>query len=81
MYYFYILQCRDGTLYCGITNNLDRRVKQHNFGKGSKYVKTHGGGTIVYSENFSTINQALKREVEVKKWKRAKKLLLINRPG
>lgn len=77
MYYFYILECKDGSLYCGSTNDLANRSKLHNSGKGSVYVRTHGGGTIIYSENFKTIGDAMRREIEVKKWPRLKKLKLI----
>ncbi len=77
MFYFYILRCKDGTLYCGSTNDITKREKLHNTGKGSKYVRAHGGGTIVYTESFATINEALRREAAIKKWSRLKKLALI----
>lgn len=77
MFYFYILLCKDITLYCGTTNDLKKRELVHNSGKGSKYVHAHGGGKIIYNEKFKTINEALRREAEVKKWKRQKKLSLI----
>lgn len=77
MYNFYILRCKDGTLYSGVTKNLKNRLKLHNSGKGSVYVKTRGGGKIVYSEKYKTIGNALRREIEVKKWPRPKKILLI----
>jgi predicted GIY-YIG superfamily endonuclease len=77
MFYFYILKCKDGTLYCGSAKNLEDRLAKHNSGKGSKYVISRGGGKIVYSENFRSWNKTLKREAEIKKWARAKKLQLI----
>lgn len=77
MYYFYLLKCKDGSLYSGSTNNLLQREKLHNLGKGSKYVRAHGGGRIVYSEKFRSRNKALRRELEVKKWQRIKKIALI----
>lgn len=77
MFYFYILRCKDGTLYCGSTTNISQREKQHNTGRGSKYVWAHGGGNIVYHEAFKTIGDALRREIEVKKWPRIKKVKLI----
>lgn len=79
MYYFYILQCQDKTLYCGYAKNLKARELEHNSGKGSKYVRAHGGGKIIYSEEYATISDALKREAEVKSWTRQKKLLLIKK--
>ena len=80
MYYFYILQCLDNTLYCGYAKDVNLREQEHNSGNGSKYVRAHGGGKVVYSEKFETISQATKREAEVKKWSRIKKLNLINKP-
>jgi len=77
MFYFYILKCKDGTLYSGSAKDLKQREKKHNSGKGSKYVFAHGGGKIVYSEKFRSWGKTLKREAEVKKLSRAKKLSLI----
>ncbi len=77
MNYFYILKCKDGTLYSGTTKNIKERAKKHNTGKGSKYVWAHGGGTIIYSEKYKTLSQALKREAQVKNWPRIKKLALL----
>ena len=77
MFYFYLLRCKDGSLYCGSTNNLEKRLKLHNTGKGSAYVKSRGGGEIVYSESFETVGDAMRREIEVKKWSKAKKEKLL----
>ena len=77
MYYFYILQCKDKTFYCGYAKDLKSRETEHNSGKGSKYVTAKGGGKIIYSEKYETISQAMIREAEVKKWTRDKKLELI----
>ena len=77
MHYFYIVRCKDDTLYCGSTNNLENRIKRHNSGKGSVYVKTHGGGKIVYSETYDTLAEAMQRETQIKKWSRIKKENLI----
>ena len=79
MHYFYILECNDHTLYCGYAKDIKKREAEHNSGKGSKYVRAHGGGKIVYSEKFKTLSEALKREAEIKKWPRAKKLILIKK--
>jgi putative endonuclease len=76
-YYFYLLQCRDGSLYSGITVNLVARELAHNSGRGSTYVRSRGGGTIVYYESYQNKGSALKREVAVKKLKRQEKLILI----
>lgn len=77
MYYFYILQCKDGSFYCGSTNDLANREKVHNSGKGSAYVSSRGGGKIIYHEKFSDKSSALRREAEVKKWPRQKKSDLV----
>lgn len=77
MHYFYILKCRDQSLYSGVAKDLEKREAVHNSGKGSKYVWAHGGGKIVYSEKFRTIGKALKREAEVKKFSRQEKLVLV----
>jgi putative endonuclease len=77
MFYFYILKCKDGTLYSGSTNDLKQREQKHNSGKGSKYVFARGGGKVVYSEKFRSWGKTLRREAEVKKWARIKKLNLI----
>jgi putative endonuclease len=80
MFYVYLLRCQDGSLYCGSTNNLEKRLKLHNTGRGSAYVKSRGGGEIVYSESFATLGEALRREIEVKKWSKTKKEKLVTSP-
>lgn len=77
MYYCYLLRCADGTLYCGSTKDPKRRVQQHNAGKGSIYVRTHGGGKLVYTERFTTIGDALRRELQIKKLTRQEKQKLV----
>lgn len=76
-YYFYILKCRDKTLYCGITKDMKKRSELHNAGLGSTYVRSRGGGKMIYFEAYKKIGDALRREIEVKKWPRSKKLLLV----
>lgn len=80
MFYFYILRCKDNTLYCGSTKDLEKRIKLHNSGKGSAYVRSRGGGKIVYTETFHTLGNALRREIEVKKWSKSKKESLVKDP-
>ncbi len=77
-YYFYMLKCQDRTLYCGIAKDVQKRLLAHNAGKGSAYVRSRGGGKLVYSEACKNVSLALKREIEVKKWPRVKKLALIS---
>jgi putative endonuclease len=75
-YYFYILKCKDKTLYCGIAKDLVKRLAMHNSGKGSAYVRSRGGGKLIYSKAYKSFSLALKREAAVKKWSRAQKLEL-----
>ena len=76
MYTVYIIQCRDRTLYTGITNDLKRRLKQHSTGKGSKYVKTRLPFELVYAEKLASRSDALKRELQIKRLPRYEKLEL-----
>jgi len=73
----YILRCADGTLYCGVTNNIERRLTQHNSGKGAKYTMRRGPVTLVYSEAAPDRSAAQKREAAIKKLTRPQKLSLI----
>lgn len=77
MCYIYILECADNTLYTGWTTDLTKRLKCHNSGKGSKYTRCRLPVKIVYFEKFKDKSSALKRECEIKKLTRDKKLLLI----
>ncbi len=79
LYSVYILECADKTLYVGSTNNLEKRVKQHNESKqGAHYTKIRRPVILKYSEKFKTLRKALQREIEIKSWTRKKKLELIN---
>ena len=78
MYYVYLIQCKDKSIYTGITNNLNRRFKEHKDKIGGHYTSSHKVEKIVYTEKFKTKSEALKREIEIKNWKRNKKLALIN---
>ena len=73
----YILECSDGTLYTGWTTDLDRRVKAHNAGKGAKYTKSRRPVKLVYFESFSTKQEAMRREWEIKQLKRQEKEIMI----
>jgi putative endonuclease len=73
----YILECGDGTLYTGVTNDVDRRVSQHQEGKGARYTRTHGPVALVYKEECGTRSQALSRECAVKSLPRRRKEELI----
>ncbi len=77
MNYTYILKCRDGSLYTGWTNNLERRVREHNAGKGAKYTKSRRPVSLVYFEVFDTKEEAMRREYAIKHLKRKDKLKLL----
>jgi len=77
MYFLYILSCADGTLYTGITNNLPRRLAQHEAGKGAKYTRGRSPLTLVYVAPCASKSAALKEECRVKGLSRAGKLALI----
>ncbi len=77
MYFVYILVCRDETLYCGYTNDLEARLAAHNNGKGAKYTKSRLPVQLSYYESFETKSEALKREAAIKKLTRKQKLNLI----
>ena len=77
MNYTYILQCSDGTYYTGWTNDIEKRVKAHNEGKGAKYTKYRRPVELVYYETFQTKQEAMRREYEIKHLPRKKKELLI----
>jgi len=79
MWYIYILQCSDNTLYTGITTNLKRRIIEHNSSNlGAKYTKMRRPVKLVYSEELENRSQATKREIEIKKMKREEKEKLVN---
>lgn len=77
MWYLYIIQCADSSLYTGITTDVAARAQVHNSGNGSKYVRSRGGGEVVYTEQCSSRSQALKREAAVKRMSREQKHTLI----
>ena len=79
--YTYLLTCADGSLYCGWTNNLERRVKTHNLGRGGKYTRSRRPVTLTYAEAFETRKEAMRREWEIKKLSREGKLRLIAESG
>lgn len=75
--YTYILECADGTLYTGWTNDLSRRVKTHNQGKGAKYTRSRLPVRLVYYEQHPDASSAMRREAEVKRLSRAEKIRMI----
>lgn len=73
----YILKCSDNTFYTGVTNDLQKRVEQHNSGKGAKYTRSRIPVKVVYRENVPGKGQALKREHMIKQLRRSEKISLI----
>jgi putative endonuclease len=78
MWYVYILRCNDGSFYTGSTTDIHRRLKEHSSGKGGDYTRTHRPVELVHKETFQDRSSAQKREAQIKKWTRNKKLALIN---
>jgi putative endonuclease len=79
MYYLYIVECNDGTLYTGITRNVKKRIRQHNAGKGAKYTRGRRPVKLIYSESHESRSSACQREHQIKQWPRIKKLDLSGR--
>ena len=77
MNYTYIVKCSDGSLYTGWTNDLEKRIKAHNDGKGAKYTKSRRPVVLVYYEEFSTKEEAMHREWEIKRMSRQQKMKMI----
>ena len=77
--YTYMVRCKDGSLYTGWTNDLDRRVANHNAGKGAKYTKSHRPVELVYYEAFLTKEEAMSREFAIKQLPRTEKEKLVQR--
>lgn len=73
----YILECGDGTLYTGITDDLERRLRAHSQGKGAKYTRGRGPLILRYREQLPDKGAALKREHAIKRMKKSEKMLLI----
>ncbi len=73
----YLVRCSDGSLYCGITNDLAKRLKAHGAGKASRYTRSRLPVTLAYSEPQKSKSAALKREAAIKRLHRAEKDLLL----
>ena len=76
-WYLYLLRCRDGSLYCGITTDVQKRLEQHRSGKGAKYTRGRAPLELVYTEECADHSTALKRELAVKALPREEKLKFI----
>ena len=78
--YTYLLRCSDGTLYCGWTDDIEKRLAAHNSGKASKYTRSRLPVKLVYYEVFDTKREAMSREARIKRLSRREKLALVNPP-
>jgi putative endonuclease len=78
-WHFYMVRCNDNSLYSGVTDNLEARVRKHNRGTGAKYTFARRPVVLVYSELFDGKSEAMKREREIKKWPKSKKEQLVKR--
>lgn len=78
VWYLYILRCADGSLYTGITTNVERRFAAHSAGKGAKYTRGRGPLELVYREECGSHSDALKREWQIKQLTREEKEKLVN---
>lgn len=76
-FYVYLLRCGDGTLYCGYTDDVEKRLKAHASGKGAKYTKSRLPVELVFVEEFSSKELAMSREWHIKRLSRVEKLRLI----
>ncbi|WP_077623881.1 GIY-YIG nuclease family protein [Sediminibacillus massiliensis] len=74
----YMLRCKDGSLYTGYTNNLQKRIAMHESGKGAKYTRGRGPFQIVFLERFETKEEAMQQEYRIKQLNRSSKEKLIN---
>jgi len=72
-WFVYLVRCRDGSIYTGITDDVDARLKKHNQGKGAKYTAQRRPVALLYSETHPDQNSARKREIQLKGWTRQKK--------
>ena len=77
MNYTYIVKCCDGSLYTGWTNNIEKRINDHNNGKGAKYTKSRRPVVLAYYEEFHTKEEAMRREWEIKQMTREQKMKMI----
>ena len=80
-WHLYILRCKDGTLYTGITTDVEKRFHTHQSGKGAKYTRGRRPLELIYRENCGSHSDALKREIEIKRLSREQKQVLIAEYG
>ena len=78
MHFVYIVRCADGTLYTGYERDPRARVQLHNRGRGARYTSGRRPVSLVYWESFGSIGDALRRERQLKRWRRERKEALLN---
>ncbi|VVB98959.1 GIY-YIG catalytic domain protein [uncultured archaeon] len=78
-FFVYLLECRDGSYYCGYTSDLGKRVERHNMGFGGRYTRSHRPVKLVYFEKKRTRKAAMRAERDIKKFSRAKKILMAGK--
>lgn len=79
MYFLYILECDDGSLYTGITTDVTRRFEEHKSGRGGRFTRSRKVVRVAYTEEHPDRSSALKREAEIKGWRKDKKSALISK--
>ncbi len=77
--YAYMVECSDGTLYTGYTNDLEKRIKSHNSGRGAKYTRSRLPVKLVYFEEHETKEEAMRREWQIKHLTRQQKICLLQK--
>jgi predicted GIY-YIG superfamily endonuclease len=75
-WHVYLVRCSDGSIYTGISDNVEARIQKHNTGRGAKYTAQRRPVSLLYSEKLADQGSAMRREAQIKKWKRAQKLAL-----
>ena len=80
-WHIYLIRCRDGSLYTGITTDVDRRVKRHNAGLGAAYTRSRLPVTLVWQELAESESAARKREAQIKSWTKPEKEKLVESGG
>jgi len=78
MWHVYVFRCADGSLYTGSTTDIDRRLKEHNAGRGAGYTRPRLPVKLAYKEDYSNRSDAQRREAEIKRFSRRGKIALIS---
>jgi len=77
MWHVYILKCKNGQLYTGISDDVEQRFCDHAQGRGGHFTKKFGAVKLLYKKEFATKHEAALREQQIKRWTRVKKMMLI----